>query len=176
MGRFAAQLAIRPCALDDSGAPVVARSQFPNNVIPSTRLDRAGVAMSKLWAPPNTQGRQYTNVNNFTTNASSGADSLQLSYRTDINVSDKQRMFLRYTLWKAASLEIDPYGTNAYPIGGTQGTPEDFTTQQVVFSDTYSITPTMIADCPGFLGCASATIASRAASARTCRISAGRLS
>ena len=134
------------CGLDGSGAPVVSRTQFPNNVIPSTRLDRAGVAMSKLWAPPNTQGRQYTNVNNFTTNASSGADSLQFSYRTDINVSDKQRMFLRYTLWKAASLEIDPYGTNAYPIGGIQGTPEDFTTQQVVFSDTYSITPTTIAD------------------------------
>ena len=68
------------------------------------------------------------------------------SYRTDINVSDKQRMFLRYTLWQAASLEIDPYGTSAYPISGIQGTPGDFTTQQVVFSDTYWLTPTTIAD------------------------------
>jgi hypothetical protein len=44
------------------------------------------------------------------------------------------------------TLEIDPFGTHAYPGELVQGSPENFKTQQIVLADTYSFTPTMIAD------------------------------
>lgn len=135
-----------PCALDANGSEIITRQQFPGNIIPPSRLDRAAVAMARLWALPNVPGQPFTRINNFTANASAGADSRQFTVRADVNLSDKQKVFARYTVWDATTLELDPFGTNAYPIGGIQGTPEDFTTQQIVLGDTYSFSATAVGD------------------------------
>ena len=54
---------------------------------------------------------QFTNVNNFTANASVGGDNDQYNGRVDHTFSEKHRMFVRYTYWNNLNLPIDPYQT-----------------------------------------------------------------
>lgn len=126
------------CATGPTGAEVITRTPFPGNVIPSNRMDRASRAMVPLWGQANTGGL----VNNFTANASVGGNNNQHNARVDYNLSDKQRMFVRYTNWDNLNLPIDPYQTKTCVDRCT----ETFRTQQTVFADTYSITPTSILD------------------------------
>src|SRR5581483_5250338 len=58
----------------------------------------------------------------------------------DWNVSDKQRLFARYTRWSGNSLPSDPFHVN---FGGLKTI---FGTQNIVIGDTYTFSPTTIAD------------------------------
>ena len=57
-----------------AGAEVITRQQFPGNVIPANRIDPAAKVMTNLWGRANAPGAQFTNVNNFTGNASVGGE------------------------------------------------------------------------------------------------------
>jgi len=114
------------------------RTQFPNNVIPPSRLDPTAVILSKIqWTAPNQTGIN----NNWVNNASGGQDNNTVNMRVDHNLSDKQRMFGRYNLAKPAPLLVAPYNTNEY----TTGTRASYFTT-AVFGDTYTFTPTMFFD------------------------------
>ena len=114
------------------------------NVICPDKVDPTAKILANLWGPPNAPGRQFTHVNNWVGNASNGGDMNELTFRLDQNASDKQRIFSRYTINKYMNLEIDPFHTHAYPL--QIGTPEDTTTQQIVFDDSYSFSPTTVLD------------------------------
>ncbi len=126
------------CATNAAGAEVISRTPFPNNRIPADRFDRAARAMTNLWAPPTGPGI----VNNFTANASVGGNNDQHNARGDYNISEKHRIFGRYTWWKNLNLPIDPYRTQTCVDRCT----EVFVTQQAVLADTYSFSPTTILD------------------------------
>ncbi|MDQ6705866.1 MAG: TonB-dependent receptor, partial [Acidobacteriota bacterium] len=130
------------CAKDASGNEIVTRQQFPGNMIPASRLDPAAKVLSNLWGHANGPGSPFTNVNNFTANASVGGDNDQYNGRVDHTFSDKQRAFVRYTFWKNLNLPIDPYKTNTCVDRCT----EAFNTNQAVFADTYTFSPTLIGD------------------------------
>lgn len=130
------------CAKDANGNEILSRTQFPGNIIPLSRLDPAAKVMSNFWAQPNGPGNPFTHVNDYTANASVGGNNDQYNARVDHSLSDKQRLFLRYTYWTNLNLPIDPYGTKICQDRCT----ETFNTNQVVFGDTYSFTPTLIAD------------------------------
>ncbi|MCX6627592.1 MAG: TonB-dependent receptor, partial [Candidatus Solibacter sp.] len=131
------------CAKDPAGNPVYTRQPFPGNSIPVNRQDPTSKIMTaKLWALPNTAGSQYTNVGNFVTNASSGSTSTQHNVRGDYNLSDKQRLFARYSRYWTTPVWLDPYGTGLPNGGGTRTNP----TTQAVVGDTYTLTPTTILD------------------------------
>jgi hypothetical protein len=130
------------CPVDSSGRELITRTPFPNNVIPANRIDPTAKILTSLWAPANTPGEQFTHVNNFATNASIGGDNDQYNARIDQSVSEKQRIFGRYTYWSNLSLPIDPYRTQTYIDRG----PETFHTHQFVVADTYTFTPTTIGD------------------------------
>ncbi len=130
------------CAVDASGREIITRRQFPDNKIPANRIDPTAKILSNLWALPNTPGQQFTNVGNFATNASIGGDNDQYNARIDYTLSEKQRIFGRYTHWSNLSLPIDPYRTKTYIDRG----PETFLTRQFVLADTYSFTSNTIAD------------------------------
>jgi len=132
------------CANDASGNPIYVRQQFPGNVIPPGQLDYTDKILANLWGPPNTAGQQNGLVNNWAGNASEGGDMNEFTIRVDQNVSDKQRIFGRYTINKYNNLAIDPFGTHAYPL--QIGTPETTKTQQMVFDDSYAFAPTKILD------------------------------
>jgi hypothetical protein len=126
------------CARDANGAEILTRQPFANNQIPANRLDPTAKILSDLWAKPNLPGTVF----NYATNASVGGNNDQINARMDYNLSDKQRIFGRYTRWSNLNLPIDPYKTQTYVDRG----PETFKTHQLVLADTYSFNQNMIAD------------------------------
>src|SRR5262245_3372622 len=116
------------------------------NVICPNRIDPAAGKLVNLWALPNVPGAP-ANLNNWAGNASSGGNQDQITVRADHNVSEKQRIFVRYTYDNFNSLALDIFGTggmtSATPAGGQ---PEDFQNQQFVLSDSYSFSPNTLAD------------------------------
>ncbi len=131
-----------PCGTNAAGAEVITRTQFPGNIIPPSRIDPTAKAMTSLWGAPNGPGLPFTHVNNYTANASVGGDNYQYNARVDRSLSDRQRIFFRYTYWDNLNLAIDPYKTKTCVDRCT----ETFNTNQAVFGDTYSFTPTTIGD------------------------------
>jgi hypothetical protein len=126
------------CAKDASGNDIITRQPFADNKIPANRLDPTAKILSNLWARPNLPGTVF----NYATNASIGGNNDQVNYRMDYNLSEKQRLFGRYTRWSNLSLPIDPYKTQTYIDRG----PETFITHQFVLADTYTFSQNTIAD------------------------------
>jgi len=130
------------CARDAQGNEIITRQQFSGNIIPANRLDRASKILAGFWAPPNLPGQPFTQINNFATNASVGGENDQVTARVDYNVSDKQRIFGRYSYWTNLSLAVDPYKTGVCQ----DRCEESFNTHQLVLADTYAFSPTTILD------------------------------
>jgi len=126
------------CAKDANGADIITRQPFADNKIPANRLDPTAKILSNLWAKPNLPGTVF----NYATNASIGGNNDQINVRLDYNLSEKQRLFGRYTRWSNLSLPIDPYKTQTYIDRG----PETFVTHQLVLADTYTFSQNTIAD------------------------------
>lgn len=125
----------------------ILRSPFPNNTIPVSRMDPTALILRNLWALPDLPGKQFTNVSNYATNASAGGNNDQFNGRFDQNLSDKQRIFGRYTRWTDYNLASDPYAAAqsaaSLPLSGTS---VSFQTVQAVLADTYTFTPNTIGD------------------------------
>jgi hypothetical protein len=140
------------------------RTQFPGNIIPASRFDPVSKAYVNFpaFGLPNGPGNLNTHNFNFNENRATGGDNDQGNFRGDWNVSDKQRVLARYTRWKSHNLPVNTYG-NGF-LNGDPYSPEGFITDQAVLADTYSLTPTTVADVrlgfmrwyygriPGFVG------------------------
>jgi hypothetical protein len=114
------------------------RTPFPGNIIPSDRLDRTAVIMSKIqWNEPNQPGL----TNNFVNNASSGSTNNTISGRVDHTLSDKQRLFARYNYAAPVPVLVSPYHNSEYTFG-TRKTP----LMTAVVGDTWTFSPSLIGD------------------------------
>jgi len=131
-----------PCATGANGKEIITRQQFPGNIIPQNRLDPTARILANYWAAPNLPGQPFTHINNFATNASVGGNNDQYNGRMDYNVTDKNRLFGRFTNWTNLSLAVDPYRTGVCQ----DRCQETFSTHQFVFGDTHSFSPTTILD------------------------------
>ncbi len=96
-----------------AGGQTTLRTPFPGNLIPTSRLSSTALLMNKYWALPNTTGTPFTNTNNYIANYSTGNDQNQYTIRGDQNVSEKQRLFARFTRWNWTGLPSDPYNVGA---------------------------------------------------------------
>ncbi len=96
-------------------------------------------AFYNMYALPNVPADPVTGFN-FSANGPSGSNGNQATGRVDHSISDKQRLFVRYTWWGGDTMATD-YFQNGYGKPG-----EDHTTQQVVINDTYTLSPTTILD------------------------------
>lgn len=118
------------------------RTPYVGNIIPASRW--SAVAKNLLnfpyWAPPTSAGL----TNNFLEYAGTGGTNDQYNGRVDYTVSDKQRIFGRYTQWNSQNQASEPYGNGL--TSGDPISPESFTTKQSVFGDTYIFNPTLIGD------------------------------
>src|SRR5262249_58911049 len=94
-----------------NGNEITTLTHFPGNIIPADRIDPTAKVMTNYWARANGPGAAFTNVNNYTANASVGGDNDQFNARLDHNLSDRHRVFARYTYWTNTNLPIDPYQT-----------------------------------------------------------------
>lgn len=91
---------------------------------------------------PNAPGTSGGLVNNFVTNASVGGNSNETVVHIDQNVSEKQHISARYTYWGNMNLPINPLGNGVCEDRCT----EIFNTNNFVFNDTYSFSPTTVLD------------------------------
>ncbi len=130
------------CPTDANGREVITRTPFPNNQIPTNRIDNAAKVLTNFWGRANSPGAPFTQVNNFTANASVGGNNDQTTARVDHTFSDQHRMFARYTYWTNLNLPIDPYGTKTCVDRCT----EVFNTNQGVLGDNFSLSPTTFVD------------------------------
>lgn len=115
------------------------------NVICPDRIDPTANEMANVlhyWPTPN--ANLGGGAINYVVNAAAGADSSQYNGRIDYAVSEKQKIFARYTYYN-----INTFPTT-YILENTQG-PRSLprgldVAHQVVIGDTYTINPTTVAD------------------------------
>src|ERR1700746_47353 len=84
---------------------VTTPTPFPNNILPADRINRTSAKLLNLWPDPNTPN---ATTNNFTTAAATGGNHNQVVARIDHNVTNKQRLFVRYSYWNVLDLPVDP--------------------------------------------------------------------
>ncbi len=114
------------------------RTAFAGNIIPTNRIDPTAQALLSYFPMPN----QTNNPNgNFATAFSSGGDVDQYNERIDYNLSEKQRIFGRYTHNHILSLPDAPFSQIC-----TDRCTEDTKAHQISLGDTYSFSPTTILD------------------------------
>ncbi|WP_213803512.1 TonB-dependent receptor [Granulicella sp. dw_53] len=118
------------------------RTPYPGNIIPAGRWSTVArnLVAFPYWAAPTSSAV----TNNFVRYAGSGGNNDQYSGRVDFSLSDKQRLFGRYTQWNSGNIGAMPFNNGL--IGGDPISPESFKTRQIVFGDTYLFNPTLIGD------------------------------
>jgi len=113
------------------------RTQFAGNVIPTNRLDPTAVALLKYFPLPNQPGEK----DNFIENFSAGGDINQINERVDYNLSEKQRLFGRFTRNSILSLPDSPFKDVC-----SDRCTENTVAKQIAVGDTIAISPKTILD------------------------------
>jgi hypothetical protein len=114
-----------------------APTPFLNNIIPATRINPTSTKLVHLWpAPTDTNAT----ANNFTTVAPTGGDHNQVVARIDHNITNKQRLFARFSYWNIMDLPIDPLGSGLC----ADRCAEDYRTHAIAAGYTYGATPTTV--------------------------------
>ncbi|MGE0407075.1 MAG: carboxypeptidase regulatory-like domain-containing protein, partial [Candidatus Korobacteraceae bacterium] len=124
----------------DGDAPQ--RQQFPGNIIPANRINPVAQRFLDFgtFASPTSSARQQ----NFEANRATGGDNDQVNVRGDYNMTENNRLLVRYTRWKSANLPVDVFNNGA--SNGDPYSPERFVTTQAAVADTYTINPTTVLD------------------------------
>jgi hypothetical protein len=121
------------------------RTQFTSNgvrnVIPSNRIDPVASAVMALYPLPNRTGDPLTNQNNYIYSAKSITNSDKYDIRADFTLSDKTKLFARYSRQQDQRLGT---GTLPLPIGGGRTVTDHFT--QAVVDLNHVITSNILAD------------------------------
>ena len=105
-------------------------------------IDPAAKNLLQIWGLPNQPGAPFTNINNWRGNVSKAGNMHEFIARGDHYVSDRQRLFLRYTLAKVDTPAPDVFNNRTIFVS----TAQYLHTHQVVFNESYSFSPTMVAD------------------------------
>ncbi len=98
----------------------VTRTPFPNNIIPSSRIDPTSAKLiSQLWQP-NVPGSGPTGSNNFKKGYADPYPYWNLMDRADYNISDKWRVFGRFNMLRTTEAIEDYTGGSAlFPLSGS---------------------------------------------------------
>jgi len=126
----------------DAGAPsgLTAGQAF----IPSSCLSKVANVMKGFYAYPNMPLDSHGH--NFADQPLTGDDAYQYNVRVDYNLSDKQRIFGRYTRWHLQDIGEDDFkghaGNNIPSDFGSTGN----LTNSIVLGDTITFTPNTVGD------------------------------
>jgi hypothetical protein len=92
----------------------VTRTPFPNNIIPSARLDPVAVSYgSHLWKP-NGPGIGPYHVNNYSVSLPIKFPYKNFSDRADYNITDKLRVSGRFSMFKTPVTSSNPTGSDYF--------------------------------------------------------------
>jgi hypothetical protein len=89
-----------------SAAPIA----FQGNVLPASRISPTSKALLDLWPEANSAGvlTPSGTINNFNTVARTGGNQNQVVARVDQDLTDQQRLLVRFSYWNVLDLPIDP--------------------------------------------------------------------
>jgi len=87
------------------------RTQFPNNVIPPTRIDPVAAHIVSFYPLPNAPGAECTGLVNFNANGTSTSGTNLPSVRVDYHPTSSDRLFVRFSGRRATNHGFDAYGT-----------------------------------------------------------------
>jgi hypothetical protein len=121
-----------------NGNPVYTRQPFTGNIIPPSRISPYPLYVQLAFAPANLPG---TTNNYFRNNPVSGPEH-QYTARTDHNLTDKQRLYVRYTYWNVFQKAGHAMGDGARQTD--QGSAYGWQTHQAVVGDTWLLSPTTV--------------------------------
>ncbi|PYS57119.1 MAG: hypothetical protein DMF76_23110, partial [Acidobacteria bacterium] len=117
-----------------------ARQPYVNNQIPQAEFSKAATVMwDTYFVPPTTPGAI---TDNFTSASSSGGNHNEFVARVDQNISDKTRLFGRFTYFGLLDLPTDPFGTGLC----FDRCSENYHTKALAVDVNHAFTPTTIFD------------------------------
>ncbi|MFN0100825.1 MAG: carboxypeptidase regulatory-like domain-containing protein [Bryobacteraceae bacterium] len=93
------------------GTNTASRQPFPNNVLPANRIDSTAKRIMQDFWGPNNPGDDLSGSNNFRASYAWPMRNLNFSNKTDWNISDKWKVFGRYSQFKT-TLDQDNYTPN----------------------------------------------------------------
>jgi hypothetical protein len=88
-----------------------ARTPYPNNQIPQAEWSKAATKLWDTYFVPPTDPSIVNGGNNFTASSPSGGNTNQVVARGDWNISDKTRLFGRFSYYGLTDLPTNPLGT-----------------------------------------------------------------
>jgi Carboxypeptidase regulatory-like domain len=119
-----------------------ARTAYPGNQIPQSEFSKAATALwDKYYIPP-TNPSIVDGSNNFTAASSGGGNTNQFVGRGDWNITDKTRVFGRFTYFALTDLPKNPFGTGFCQDRCS----EIYHTKALAFDINHTFSPTVIAD------------------------------
>lgn len=116
------------------------RQPFPGNIIPPSRIDPVARRFLQYIWEPNNPGRDITGAQNFRTTYSRMNSYWNFSDRVDFNISDKWKVFGRYSLFRTQldmSRFVDSPAVNN-SIGGQMNS------NNVALDSVYSLSPSRV--------------------------------
>ena len=124
----------------------IQRNTFPGNVIPASRINPVSrkLVAFPILAAPSIPGQANTAIGNYAKNVASGGDNDQVTGRVDHNISDKLRLFGRYTRWNSTNTPVDLFNNGIY--AGQSYSPETFVTNNAVAGVTWVPSQSMVFD------------------------------
>ena len=135
-----------PLTTTQTGASSWIRTQFPNNVVPASRINPIAAKTITYYPAPNLAGDPTTGVNNFF--GSAGATNLSNQYNARVDqMFTQHHVFGRYSLNRAERGAANLFGNDFGGVNPTGGNvPILIKNQQFVLRDTYTAGPSLIID------------------------------
>ncbi|MGA3089749.1 MAG: TonB-dependent receptor [Terriglobales bacterium] len=120
-----------------------ARTPYPNNQIPQAEWSTAATALWDLYyTPVAASAFNVSSPDNFTSAASSGGNTNQFVTRIDQNITDKTRLFGRFTYNGLLDLPTNPLGTGLCQ----DRCAEDYHTKALAIDLNHTFNPNLIGD------------------------------
>nr|MDQ3010214.1 carboxypeptidase-like regulatory domain-containing protein [Acidobacteriota bacterium] len=127
---------------DPNAAGRFTRDPFPNNIIPTNRINPIAAKLMQYWPLPNTTPSNVnTQQNNFTASGTNISSSNRIDSRVDHNITSKWRAFTRFSIqFKDRSDPFNHYGNLATP---NNAGPTVNTAKSVAIDNLYTVSPTL---------------------------------
>jgi hypothetical protein len=117
------------------------RTAFPNNQIPTARIDPVSRNLMKYYPSPNTTPiNPYSQLNNFVDSGKAQTNSDSVDIRLDHNFTNRWRSFLRLSIGSGETIAYNHYGNIANP-----GIPPIYTRNYSASWDhTWTLSPSLL--------------------------------
>jgi Carboxypeptidase regulatory-like domain len=120
------------------------RKAYPGNIIPTTQFSKAATTLwDKYYTFPGAPTTfNLSNPDNFTSASSTGGNTTQFVGRGDQNITDKTRLFGRFTYYGLLDLPTNPFGTGLCQ----DRCAEDYHTKALAVDLNHTFTSNLIGD------------------------------